>query len=32
MKKLNKELIERAILRGDKTYTEDNKTVKLPNG
>ena len=29
---MNKELIARAILRGDKTYTEENKTVKLPNG
>ena len=29
---MNEELIARAILRGDKTYTENNVTIELPTG
>ena len=29
---MNKELIARAILRGDKTYTENGITINLPAG
>jgi len=29
---MNKELIARAILRGDETYTENKITITLPKG